>query len=80
MAKPALALRVRHLEAAGTLAVALVAILALYIPISWIGDLGPVPDAQEYAVTARNLAHGARTPSACWGAITRPDTRSGFRR
>jgi 4-amino-4-deoxy-L-arabinose transferase-like glycosyltransferase len=38
--------------------VLLLAILALYLPASWIGDIRPAPDAVEYAVTAQRLAQG----------------------
>jgi len=31
--------------------------LILYLPASQAADLGPAPDAEEYATTARNLAH-----------------------
>jgi hypothetical protein len=78
MAKPALALRAGQVEAAGTLAVAFFAILALYIPISWIGDLGPVPDAQEYAITARNLAHGGSYTISLLGSHYPPRYPFGF--
>ena len=45
-------------RAAGvTLAVALVAAAVVYMPRAWVSDLGPMPDAGEYAVSARNLAH-----------------------
>ncbi len=39
------------------LAVALVAAAVVYTPRAWVSDLGPMPDAGEYAMSARNLAH-----------------------
>jgi hypothetical protein len=41
-----------------TLGVVTLAAAALFIAPSWVSDLGPPPDALEYAVTARRLAHG----------------------
>jgi 4-amino-4-deoxy-L-arabinose transferase-like glycosyltransferase len=47
-----------RVRAAGvTLAVALVAAAIVYTPRAWVSDLGPMPDAGEYAMSARNLAH-----------------------
>lgn len=48
-----------HLRGAAELGiVGLLALLWLYIPTAWAADLGPFPDADEYALAARNLAHG----------------------
>ena len=38
-------------------AVALAAAAVVYAPRAWVSDLGPMPDAGEYATSARNLAH-----------------------
>ena len=38
-------------------AVALAAAAVAYTPRAWVSDLGPMPDAGEYATSARNLAH-----------------------
>ena len=38
-------------------AVTLVAAAVVYTPRAWVSDLGPMPDAGEYATSARNLAH-----------------------
>jgi 4-amino-4-deoxy-L-arabinose transferase-like glycosyltransferase len=39
-----------------TLGVVALAAAALFIAPSWVSDLGPIPDAVEYAVTAQRLA------------------------
>ncbi|HEX5504436.1 MAG TPA: MFS transporter [Thermomicrobiales bacterium] len=44
-------------EVALALGVALVAAAALYVPPAWRADFRPFPDAEEYAITARRLAH-----------------------
>jgi hypothetical protein len=48
---------IRVRAAVVTLAVALVAAAIVYTPRAWVSDLGPMPDAGEYAMSARNLAH-----------------------
>ena len=48
--------RLVPLGVATTVAVLALAALVLYIPPSWRQDLGPLPDALEYAIAARNLA------------------------
>jgi 4-amino-4-deoxy-L-arabinose transferase-like glycosyltransferase len=41
-----------------TLGVVALAAATLFIAPSWVSDLGPIPDAVEYAVTAQRLARG----------------------
>lgn len=65
-------------EIAVLAAIALLAVLALYIPTTWIGDLGPVPDAQEYAITAGRLAHGASYSISLLGRQYPPRYPFGF--
>src|SRR5947209_6434895 len=55
--RPEIHARARWTLAAGVL-LAAVAGLMLYIRPEWVADLGPPPDALEYAVTAQSIAHG----------------------
>jgi len=40
-----------------TMVVVALAAALLFVAPSWVSDLGPIPDAIEYAVTAQRLAH-----------------------
>jgi 4-amino-4-deoxy-L-arabinose transferase-like glycosyltransferase len=68
-----------RVRAAGvTLAVALVAAAVVYIPRTWVADLGPMPDAGEYAMSAHNLAHLRGFVIDLWGREYPPRYPPGF--
>jgi 4-amino-4-deoxy-L-arabinose transferase-like glycosyltransferase len=54
------------------------AALFVYIPTYWAADLGPLPDAAEYAATARNLAHVRPYTIALYGHTYPPRYPFGF--
>lgn len=66
---------------AEALTVALVALatgLLVYAPAYWVADLGPLPDAAEYAVAARSLAHLGPYTLPLYGAHYPPRYPFGF--
>ena len=58
--------------------IALIAVLLLSIPAREVADLGPLPDAGEYAYAARNLAHLHAYTIALYGAHYPPRYPFGF--
>lgn len=55
-----------------------VAALTLYIPADWVADLGPPPDALEYAVTGKSIAHGGPYSISLLGHLYPPRYPFGF--
>lgn len=58
--------------------IALIAALLLCIPTHAVADLGPLPDAGEYAYAARNLAHLHEYTLSLYGADYPPRYPFGF--
>ncbi len=50
----------------------------MFIPASWVGDPTPFPDAVEYAMTARSLAHSGSYSISLLGVAYRPHYPFGF--
>ena len=49
-------MRPNHIDWAVSIAVMVAGGIVLVVLPSWVADLGPMPDAGEYAISARNLA------------------------